>query len=227
MVAAAAASLGLKHVVVTSVTRDDLADGGASFFAAVIRAVRQTSPDADIEALVPDFRGSDDALKLVAQERPDVLGHNLETVARLYPVLRPAASYGGSLRLLSATRRYSPDTFTKSGIMVGVGETEDDFVALVRDLVASGCHSMTVGQYLQPTSANYPVQRYLAPEEFLKLKEIALDLGITAAAAGPMIRSSYRAGEILAQLRSSYPADHVSPQRAQPTARDAPPVSLI
>ena len=188
------AALGLRHVVVTSVDRDDLRDGGAAHFAAVVRALRAASPSIRIELLVPDFRGRVAvALAALAGTPPDILNHNLETVPRLYPAVRPGADYAGSLALLRDFGARFPVVPTKSGLMVGLGETEEEIVAVLRDLRAHGCTMLTIGQYLQPSRHHLPVTRYWTPEEFTRLGDIARELGFTAVASAPLVRSSYHA----------------------------------
>ncbi len=194
-VAAAARELGLRFVVITSVTRDDLEDGGAGAFAATIRAVREQNPEVGIEVLVPDFAGSRQALATVLAAGPDVLNHNLETVARLYPQVRPEANYQQSLQLLRRVREMEPGMVTKSGIMVGVGERRDELEELMRDLVAVGCDVLTIGQYLSPSAQHLPVERYYAPAEFSELKAAGEALGLKHVEASPLVRSSYHAGE--------------------------------
>jgi len=209
-VADAAERLGLRHVVVTSVTRDDLADGGARVFAATIRALRERSPGVVIEVLIPDFQGSTDALDSVIEARPDVIGHNLETVARLYPGVRCGASYERSVELLRRVAEAGQRILTKSGIMVGLGETRAELVELFHDLVSAKCRVLTIGQYLRPTRSHHPVERYVPPDEFDELKDMALKAGMRNVAAGPLVRSSYRAGEIFRLAGSSaspLPAD--------------------
>lgn len=194
-VAEASARLGLKYAVITSVTRDDLPDGGAAHFAAVIEAVRQKSPRTRIEVLIPDFKGEIGPLETVLAARPDVLNHNLETVRAVYPrISRPAANYERSLQVLrNASERGFP---TKSGLMVGLGESESDILAAMKDLRAAGCDLLTIGQYLRPALVNPPVEKYYPPEEFGKFEAEALGMGFKAAACGPLVRSSYRAGAL-------------------------------
>ncbi len=196
-VARAAAALKLSHVVVTSVTRDDLPDGGASHFAATAQQLRERLPGATIELLVPDFRGDAEALMLVLEERPEVLNHNLETVKELYSRVRPGADYRRSLRLLELARTYDPGVRTKSGVMVGLGETREQLRRLFRDLAAVGCDMLTIGQYLRPGREQLEVERFLSPEEFAELKEEAEEAGIPAVASAPLVRSSYRARELM------------------------------
>ncbi|MCA1962046.1 MAG: lipoyl synthase [Desulfomonile sp.] len=210
LVADAVVRLGLRHVVVTSVTRDDLPDGGAKVFAATIRALRKRSPSSVIEVLIPDFQGSKEALECVIDAGPDVIGHNLETVARLYPRVRNGASYARSIRLLRFVGETAPNILSKSGIMVGLGESKAELSKLFDDLVAARCRVLTIGQYLQPTRGHHPVERYLPPEEFAELRHMALNAGMIEVAAGPLVRSSYKAGEIFLLVgspRSLLPAD--------------------
>ena len=190
------ASLKLKYVVVTSVDRDDLRDGGAAHFADCIRAIRERSPATRIEVLVPDFRGRLDlALDVLEAQPPDVMNHNLETVPRLYREARPGADYANSLKLLGEFKRRVPGVPTKSGLMVGLGEDDDEILQVMADLRAHDVDMLTVGQYLQPRAGNLPVRRYVAPEQFGRFKENALRLGFTHAACGPLVRSSYHADE--------------------------------
>jgi lipoic acid synthetase len=188
--------LELDHVVITSVTRDDLADGGAHHFAATIRAVRELLPKAGVEVLVPDFGGSPGALEVVMAARPDVLNHNVETVPRLYPRTRPQADYVRSLRLLAQAKRMAPSGMLKSGFMVGLGEHEDEVLALLRDLCAAGVDVVTIGQYLQPTTRHLLVDRYVEPEEFSRYECAAREIGFARVLSGPLVRSSYHAGDL-------------------------------
>ncbi len=190
-VAHAVSSLRLRHAVITSVTRDDLADGGAFLFAATIQAIRTTSPGCSIEVLVPDFNGSERALATVLDASPDVLNHNIETVPALYPRVRPQADYHRSLRLLSQGRGRS--TVTKSGIMLGLGETLDDVRSVMHDLRKVDCSILTLGQYLRPGRRHLPVEKYYHPVEFASLQEEAMTMGFQHVAAGPLVRSSYHA----------------------------------
>lgn len=186
------AAMRLRYVVITSVDRDDLRDGGAAHFAACIRAVRTHSPSTRIEVLVPDFRGRlEAALEAFAQDLPDVMNHNLETVPRLYRQARPGADYAHSLRLLAEFKARHPEVATKSGLMVGLGETDEEIVQVMRDLRAHGCDMLTIGQYLQPSSGHLPVERYVPPETFAAFEREALALGFRHAACGPLVRSSY------------------------------------
>lgn len=193
-VAEAAAALNLAYVVLTSVTRDDLEDGGASFFCETIRAVRRKLPQAGIEVLIPDFMGSEQALDAVLAAGPDVLNHNLETVRRLYPVVRPEAIYERSLTLLSRVAVHAAGIPPKSGIMLGLGETEEEILETLKDLRKAGCRMLTLGQYLQPSPAHLPVARFVPPETFESWKKKALGLGFEAVASAPFVRSSYQAG---------------------------------
>jgi lipoic acid synthetase len=192
-VAEAVRILGLRYCVLTSVTRDDLADGGAAHFAAVVRAVRAVAPDTCVELLIPDFQGNAQPLATVLTAAPEVLNHNLETVPRLYAAARPQAIYARSLELLGRVRTIAPDTVTKSGIMVGLGETRSELRALFADLRTAACDLLTIGQYLQPSRDHLPVTRFVPPEEFAELRGEALALGFRAVAAGPFVRSSYQA----------------------------------
>jgi lipoic acid synthetase len=192
-VAEAAAHLGLRYVVVTSVTRDDLPDGGAGLFAAVIRALQQRIAAVRVEVLIPDLQGDRQALEAVLAAEPVVLNHNLETVARLYPAARPQADYRRSLDLLTRSRQAAPRILTKSGLMLGLGETETEIRTALADLRAAGARILTLGQYLQPTSAHLPVADYLTPEAFAHWRREALAMGFAAVASGPFVRSSYRA----------------------------------
>lgn len=194
--AATIAAMRLKYVVITSVDRDDLRDGGAQHYAQCIRAVRETSPDTRIEILVPDFRGRlDTALDLLSTALPDVLNHNLETVPRLYKAARPGADYQHSLNLLAEFKRRHPHIPTKSGIMVGLGETDEEILPVLEDLRAHQVDMLTIGQYLQPSAHHLPVERFVTPEQFDHLTVSATAMGFTHAACGPMVRSSYHADQ--------------------------------
>ena len=198
-VAEAAAKMNLSHVVLTSVARDDLDDGGASIFAATIRAIQGILPDASIEVLTPDFGGDEDSIQKVLEACPDVYNHNVETVRRLQSVIRPQAAYGRSLGVLRAASRWDPAPAIKSGVMLGLGESEPELIATFRDLLEVGCELLTLGQYLQPTRNHAVVRRYAPPEEFVRLRDVALEMGFAGVASGPMVRSSYKAEELLAQ----------------------------
>jgi lipoyl synthase len=196
-VAEAAAYMGLRHVVMTSVTRDDLPDGGAGHFAAAVREIRRRLPEVSVEVLTPDFGGDPQALRLVLDEKPDVFNHNLETVRELYERVRPQADYTMSLGLLRAAKDISPATTTKSGIMVGLGETRPQLSRLFRDLAGAGCDMLTIGQYLRPSRDQLKVERFLSPQEFEELGEEATGAGIDRVASEPFVRSSYHARELL------------------------------
>ena len=196
-VAQAAARMGLEHVVVTSVTRDDLPDGGASHFAATIRGLRGAVPGATVEVLTPDFRGDPGALRTVLAEGPEVFNHNLETVEELYGRVRPGADYRRSLELLRAAKEILPGVRTKSGLMAGLGESRGELRRAFGDLAEAGCDMLTVGQYLRPSREQLRVERFLSPEEFEELRREAEDAGIPLVASAPLVRSSFRAGELL------------------------------
>jgi lipoic acid synthetase len=197
-VAKAAAELGLKHVVFTSVTRDDLPDGGAGHFSRVIKAIKALNSDMVVEVLIPDFQGNLEALKTVVRAKPEILNHNIETVPQLYPEVRPAALYQRSLELLSRVKSIDGGMLTKSGIMLGLGEKEEEVIQVFKDLRGAGCDFLTVGQYLAPSSKHYPVAEYVSPEVFSMYKEKALSLGFSFVASAPLVRSSYNAAEMLA-----------------------------
>ena len=194
-VAGAIEALGLNYVVITSVDRDDVPDGGASIFAETIRQTRARVPACRIEVLIPDFQGSEAALHAVLDARPDILNHNTETVPRLYRMARSGGRYSRTLELLERSRRYAPEIATKSGVMVGLGEERDELVATFEDLRRVGCGILTIGQYLRPTEAHAPMARYYHPDEFRELKAIARDLGFVHVESGPLVRSSYHAHE--------------------------------
>lgn len=192
--------LELEHVVITSVTRDDLPDGGAGQFAAVINAVRQAAPSVTIEVLIPDFQGDLDALKTVLAASPDILNHNVETVPPLYPAVRPKAIFERSLEVLIQTKQMRPEMITKSGFMVGLGESREQVLELLRSLKEVGCDMVTIGQYLQPSRDHYQVQEYVHPDQFKDYQEQAALLGIPCIASGPLVRSSYHAKEAYIRL---------------------------
>jgi lipoic acid synthetase len=194
-VAEAVATLGLKHAVITSVNRDDDNIGGARIFAETIREVRRVAPDCRVEVLVPDFQGIDEALRIVLDAHPDVLNHNTESVPRLYRVVRSGARYERTLRLLDNAKKFSPGMVTKSGLMVGLGETMTELVDVFRDLAGRQVDILTVGQYLRPSRDHLPIARFYTPEEFAYLKEEALRLGFRHVESGPLVRSSYHAHE--------------------------------
>jgi lipoic acid synthetase len=194
-VAEAVAALDLKYAVITSVTRDDLADGGAFIFAETIRAVRAAVPGCRVEVLIPDFQGDADALAAVVAAKPDVLNHNIETVARLYSLVRPQADYRRSLELISRAKAIDPAQTTKSGLMLGLGETADEVEGALRDLRAAGCDIVTIGQYLRPSADHLPVQKYCEPEEFAHYAAVGAALGFQHVESAPLVRSSYHARE--------------------------------
>jgi lipoyl synthase len=194
-VAEAVATLGLKHAVVTSVNRDDDNLGGAKIFAETIREIRELTPDCRIEVLIPDFQGLHEALKIVLDAQPDVLNHNTETVPRLYRAVRSGARYDRTLSLLKETKKYSPGMVTKSGVMVGLGESTDELIEVFRDLGSRGVDILTVGQYLRPSRDHLPIARFYTPEEFRELRNEALRFGFRHVESGPMVRSSYHAHE--------------------------------
>ena len=190
-----AKKLSLRHVVVTQVTRDDLPDGGAAHMAAVVRAVHETCPGTTVEVLISDLKGSEDALRVVLDAKPEVLNHNVEMVSRLYHDVRPQARYERSLKVLSDSKKFAPNILTKTGFMLGLGETDDEVYALMDDIRATGCDILTISQYLQPSPQHWALQRYVTPEEFARLKDIAMEKGFKFVASSPLVRSSYRAAE--------------------------------
>jgi lipoic acid synthetase len=195
-VAGAISSLNLKYAVITSVTRDDLADGGGSHFVETIEEIHKKAPETLIEILIPDLQGNWEALEEILAARPDVLNHNLETVPRLYPRVRPEAEYRRSLELLRKSKELSPQTPTKSGVMLGLGETIEELRATMIDLLDNGCDILTLGQYLQPSRAHLTVERFVTPEEFEDLKVEAKSLGFKGVASSPTVRSSFEAGTL-------------------------------
>jgi lipoic acid synthetase len=203
--ATAVGELGLRHAVITSVTRDDLPDGGADHFAAVVAAIRATAPACRVELLIPDLAGSREALATILTARPEVLGHNLETVPRLYPTARAGANYRRSLALLAAVRDLAPTIPAKSGLMLGLGEEPAELLAVMADLRAAGVAMLTLGQYLQPTKVHLPVARFLPPAEFAELRASALAMGFAQVAAGPLVRSSYHAAELYEEPAHEHP----------------------
>ncbi|ADW18864.1 lipoic acid synthetase [Desulfobulbus propionicus DSM 2032] len=205
-VAEAVETMGLSYCVLTSVTRDDLADGGAGHFAAAIRAIRERNPHTLIEVLIPDFQGNHQALQTVVEARPEVLNHNLETVVRLYPTVRPQADYQQSLAVLQRAKTMASSMVTKCGIMVGLGETEVELGQLFADLTRAGCDILTIGQYLQPSRAHLEVVRYLPPSEFALLEQQALAMGLKAVASAPFVRSSYQAEALYRRVLHAVPS---------------------
>ncbi|KPP82899.1 MAG: lipoate synthase LipA [Oceanicaulis sp. HLUCCA04] len=202
-VAEATATMGLKHVVITSVDRDDLGDGGAEHFAQTIRAIRDANPDTTIEILTPDFLRKPGAAEIVIDARPDVFNHNLETVPRLYLSIRPGARYYHSLRLLERVKERDPSQFTKSGIMVGLGESREEVMQVMDDMRSAGIDFLTIGQYLQPTRKHAAVDRFVTPDEFKGYETIARAKGFLMVSASPLTRSSYHAGDDFARLRDA------------------------
>lgn len=199
--AEAVVRMGVSYVVITSVDRDDLADGGASIFAASIREIRRLAPGTTVEVLIPDFQGNPDALRAVLDARPDVLNHNVETVPRLYRTARGGGVYEVTLELLDRARRWAPRSVTKSGMMLGLGEEHGEVIAVLRDLVERGVDILTVGQYLRPSGWHLPVARFVHPDEFRELARIGEEMGFAHVEAGPLVRSSYRADRQLLESR--------------------------
>jgi lipoyl synthase len=193
--AAAVAQLGLRHVVITSVDRDDLPNGGAEMFAASIAAIRRGLPDTSIEVLIPDFKGSAAALKIVVAAAPDILNHNLETIERLYRIARPGGRYQRALELLQRAKEMNPGALTKSGLMCGLGEEWDELIGAMRDLRAQDVDILTLGQYLRPSDAHLPIARWYTPAEFAELKRLGVEMGFRHVESGPLVRSSYHAWE--------------------------------
>ena len=196
-VAEAVERLGLRYAIITSVNRDDRADGGAELFALTIRAIRRKIPGCKVEVLIPDFQGSRDALAMVVEAGPDVLNHNIETVPRLYRQVRPGARYERSLRVLAHARELSPETPTKSGLMLGLGETRDEVSRVMKELRAHGVGILTLGQYLRPSPRHLPVLAYIPPEEFAEYRWMGIEMGFSHVEAGPLVRSSYHADAAL------------------------------
>jgi lipoyl synthase len=196
-------NLGLKHVVITSVTRDDLPDGGAGQFCRTISAIRRAVPNTTIEVLIPDFQGDRNALKQVLDIGPDILNHNIETVPRLYSAIRPEADYARSLNLLKTAKLIRPRIITKSGLMLGLGETESEVIQVFRDLLMSQCDALTIGQYLAPARDKAPVKAYLHPDVFVRYQERAESMGFEFVKAGPYVRSSYEADALMRKIRGA------------------------
>jgi lipoate synthase len=194
-VANAVKTIGLKHVVITSVDRDDLPDGGASHFAKVIKKVREINPGITIEVLIPDFKGSIESLKMVLDANPEVVNHNIETVKELYKIVRPQGNYERSLKLLKSIKEISPKTISKSGFMVGLGETKEQIISLMEDLHKNNVEILTIGQYLQPSKNHLPVYRYYSEEEFKEFEEIGYKIGFKFVFSGILVRSSFNAQE--------------------------------
>lgn len=200
-IAKAVQELGLRHVVITSVTRDDLADNGASHFANVITQIKQLNKNTIVEVLIPDFNGNVDDLKTVIYAKPDIINHNIETVSRLYSTIRPMAEYERSLQLLRNVKKYSEGILSKSGIMVGLSEKEDEVIQVMQDLRLVDCDIMTIGQYLAPSLNHYPVYEYIEPKIFDKYKDIGLEKGFKYVASGPLVRSSYFADKAFEDIK--------------------------
>jgi lipoic acid synthetase len=199
-VAEAVATLGLEYAVITSVTRDDLLDGGASHFAKTIKVIKERTPEVKVEVLIPDFQGSKEALDEVVQAEPDVINHNLETVESVYPqIVRPRENYQRSLKVLEKSKMNG--TVTKSGLMLGLGEKEEEILQTFSDLRRASCDLLTIGQYLQPTRSNIPLQKYYSPQEFNQLSRVALDFGFQDVEAGPLVRSSFEAHRLYRSLQ--------------------------
>jgi lipoic acid synthetase len=199
-VAEAVRAMGLRHVVITSVNRDERKDGGAPIFAAVIKRIRHLQPGCSIEVLIPDFKGNEDALEIVMKAQPEILNHNVETVPRLFKKVQPQDKYEWAMKTLTNAKKMDPLVLTKSGIMVGLGETFDEVVEVMRDLVSWGVDILTIGQYLQPSKKHLPVERFYLPEEFDRFEEIGKELGFKWVESGPLVRSSYRADQQVREL---------------------------
>ncbi len=202
-VARAAAELRLKHVVITSVTRDDLSDGGASHFAATVKALKRLAPEMTIEVLIPDFQGSTGALRIVVESDPEIINHNLETVPRLYPEVRPQAVYRRSLELLQKVKEMKPEKVTKSGLMLGLGEEKEEVLRVMTELREVSCDLLTLGQYLQPSGKHHAVIRYVPPDEFEELRQEGEKMGFKAVFSAPLVRSSFHAAEGFKKIQGS------------------------
>jgi len=202
-VATACRQLGLKHIVVTSVTRDDLKDGGAAHFAKTVHEIKQLNRTSTIELLIPDLKGNWDALAEIIASRPDVINHNIETVPELYNKVRPQAIYKRSLELIAKVKEIDGKILTKSGMMLGLGETESQVIKVMEDLLAADCDMLTLGQYLRPSDQHFPVHDYIEPQKFESLRELALEMGFKYVASGPLVRSSYQAFKGMEQLKIS------------------------
>jgi len=206
-IAQAAAELGLTHVVITSVTRDDLEDGGSSHFAQTVKALKKRNPQIVVEVLIPDFQGSPTALEKVVESAPDIINHNLETVPRLYPEVRPQAMYSRSIDLLKMVKGFNPGKITKSGLMLGLGEEKEEVLQVMANLRSVSCDLLTLGQYLQPSGRHHPVVRYIPPEEFEELRREGEEMGFRGVFSAPLVRSSFHAAEVFGKI--------FSPQRSQ------------
>jgi len=198
----AVAKLGLTYVVITSVTRDDLPDGGASQFAQTVNLLQKNMADITIEVLIPDFRGSKESIRTVVESGPQVINHNLETVPRLYPEVRTGADYARSLELLYTVKKLNPDIVTKSGLMLGLGESRDELIEVMGDLREADCDLLTIGQYLQPSPHHHPVVSFIPPEEFAGYEAIGREMGFSGVASSPLVRSSYRAAELYEKAKT-------------------------
>jgi len=198
----AVGKLGLNYIVITSVTRDDLPDGGASQFARTINILHQNRKEAIVEVLIPDFLGSTEALKTVVAAHPEIINHNVETIPRLYPEVRPEADYTRSLELLAMAKNLDPETVTKSGLMLGLGETKAEVIEVMSDLREANCDLLTIGQYLQPSPDHHSMVRFASPEEFTEYEVIGKDMGFAEVASAPLVRSSFKAAELYAKVRS-------------------------
>jgi lipoic acid synthetase len=201
--AEAVTRMGLRHIVITSVDRDDLPNGGAEAFAGCVLEIRHRMPDASVELLTPDFKGSDAALQIVVEARPDIFNHNLETIARLYRIARPGGRYDRALRVLRRAKELDPTLTTKSGLMCGLGEEWDELLVAMRDLRAQGVDILTLGQYLRPSDGHLPVARFYTPDEFADLARIGLSMGYRHVEAGPLVRSSYHAWEQVERAKAN------------------------
>lgn len=206
-IAQAAAELGLTHVVITSVTRDDLEDGGSSHFAQTVKALKKRNPQIVVEVLIPDFQGSPTALGKVVESDPDIINHNLETVPRLYPEVRPQAMYSRSIDLLKMVKGFNPGKITKSGLMLGLGEEKEEVLQVMANLQSVSCDLLTLGQYLQPSGRHHAVVRYIPPEEFEELRRKGEEMGFRGVFSAPLVRSSFHAAEVFGKI--------FSPQRSQ------------
>jgi len=194
--------LDLSYIVITSVTRDDLADGGAAQFAKTIKLLHENKEGAIVEVLVPDFRGSMEAIKTVVEARPEVVNHNIETVPRLYPEVRPGADYNRSLELLFRVKNLDPEIVTKSGLMLGLGETKAEVLEVMNDLREADCDLLTIGQYLSPSPQHHPVVRFVSPEEFAEYEDIGKEMGFAQVASAPLVRSSFKAAELYTKAKA-------------------------
>ena len=207
----AVTKLGLDYIVITSVTRDDLPDGGAAQFAKTIKTLHENREDAIVEVLIPDFLDNESALRTVVEAWPEVINHNIETVARLYPEARPEANYRRSLGLLSRVKSLDPEIVTKSGLMLGLGETKAEIIGAMSDLREASCDLLTIGQYLSPSSHHHPVVRFISPEEFAEFADVGWEMGFGGIASAPLARSSFQANELYARAKKASP-DQIKPR---------------